>query len=106
MARGGHGLPKVSLGPAMLYPSMPCGWPYDNFRDGRQHSGQPATIFYPLGYPMPYASGFKSITYIFVMCDDVCLPLVTSSLLELKLGGNLRLDHPYSLIVYLFIYFF
>jgi hypothetical protein len=25
MARGGHGLPKVSVGPAMPYPSMPCG---------------------------------------------------------------------------------
>jgi hypothetical protein len=25
MARGGHGLPKVSPGPAMPYPSMPCG---------------------------------------------------------------------------------
>jgi hypothetical protein len=24
MARGGHGLPKVSPGPAMLYPSKPC----------------------------------------------------------------------------------
>jgi hypothetical protein len=26
MARGGHGLPKVSPGPAMPYPSTPCGW--------------------------------------------------------------------------------
>jgi hypothetical protein len=25
MARGGHGLPKVSPGPAMPYPSTPCG---------------------------------------------------------------------------------
>jgi hypothetical protein len=25
MARGGHGLPNVSLGPAMPYPSIPCG---------------------------------------------------------------------------------
>jgi hypothetical protein len=25
IARGDHGLPKVSLGPAMLYPCMPCG---------------------------------------------------------------------------------
>jgi hypothetical protein len=24
MARGGHGLPKVSLGPAMPHPSTPC----------------------------------------------------------------------------------
>jgi hypothetical protein len=27
MARGGHGLPKESPGPAMPYPSAPCGWP-------------------------------------------------------------------------------
>jgi hypothetical protein len=26
MARGGHALPKVSFGPAMPYPSTPCGW--------------------------------------------------------------------------------
>jgi hypothetical protein len=26
MERVGHGLLKVSPGPAMLYPSMPCGW--------------------------------------------------------------------------------
>jgi hypothetical protein len=26
VARGGHGLPKVSLGPAMPDPSMPYGW--------------------------------------------------------------------------------
>jgi hypothetical protein len=25
MARGGHGLPKGSLGPAMSYPSTSCG---------------------------------------------------------------------------------
>jgi hypothetical protein len=27
MARGGHGLPKVSPGPAQPDPYMPCGWP-------------------------------------------------------------------------------
>ena len=26
MARGGHGLPKVSPGPAMPNQSIPCGW--------------------------------------------------------------------------------
>jgi hypothetical protein len=26
MAGGDHGLPKVSLGPAMPYPSTSCGW--------------------------------------------------------------------------------
>jgi hypothetical protein len=38
MARGGHGLPKVSLGPAMPYPFAPCRRPslkrpYNRFRD-------------------------------------------------------------------------
>jgi hypothetical protein len=26
MARGGHGLPKVTPGPSMPYPFTPCGW--------------------------------------------------------------------------------
>jgi hypothetical protein len=39
VARGGHGLPKLLLGPAMPYPSTPCGqpslkWPYSHFRGG------------------------------------------------------------------------
>jgi hypothetical protein len=39
MARGGHGVSKISLGPAMLYPFMPCGrpplkWTYGHFRSG------------------------------------------------------------------------
>jgi hypothetical protein len=38
MAMGGHGLPKVSLGPAMLDSSTPCRWsplkqPYGCFKD-------------------------------------------------------------------------
>jgi hypothetical protein len=45
MARGGHELPKVSLGPSMLYPFTPCR------RPPVKHGGRPATIFYPLGYP-------------------------------------------------------
>jgi hypothetical protein len=39
MAVGGHGLPKVSPGPAIPYPFMPCGGPplkrpYGHFRGG------------------------------------------------------------------------
>jgi hypothetical protein len=41
MERGGHGLPKVSPGPALPDPSKPGGWP--------------AVVFYPLGHPTPYA---------------------------------------------------
>jgi hypothetical protein len=61
MARGGHGLPKVSLGPScptllclvggstltglkvILGVAFPQGWP-------------PAAVFYPLGHPTPYGS--------------------------------------------------
>jgi hypothetical protein len=50
MARGGHGLPKVSLGPAMPYPSTPCGWP--TYRAGGLRL---TSDFYPFGHPTPYA---------------------------------------------------
>jgi hypothetical protein len=62
ISRGGHELPEVSLGPAMPYPSMPCGWPplkrpYGCLGRGRlQREGGPAAVFYPLGHPTPYAS--------------------------------------------------
>jgi hypothetical protein len=41
--RGIHGLPRVSYGPAMPYPYMPCG-------------RAAAAVFFPLGYPFPYGS--------------------------------------------------
>jgi hypothetical protein len=48
MARGGHGLIKVSPRPAILCASTPCGraTPYSRFTGGR---------FYPFGNPTPYA---------------------------------------------------
>jgi hypothetical protein len=46
MARGGHGLPKVSLRPAMFYPSMPCG------------RATPEAVLQPfLGWPVLRAGG-------------------------------------------------
>jgi hypothetical protein len=64
MVRGGHGLPKLSLGPAIPYPSTPCrrasletalqlfqGWP-------AHRAGLPVAVFYPLGHPTPYAYNF------------------------------------------------
>jgi hypothetical protein len=48
MARGGHGLPKVSLGPAMSYLSTPCG---------RATPETVLQVFYTFGYPTPYAYG-------------------------------------------------
>jgi hypothetical protein len=52
-ARSGHGLPKVSPGPAILYSSMPCGRATPGV--ARMQGGQPAGVFYPLGHPTPYA---------------------------------------------------
>jgi hypothetical protein len=44
MARGGHGFPKVSLGPAMPDPFRPCRWAILE-----------TAVFYPFGHPTPYA---------------------------------------------------
>jgi hypothetical protein len=41
MARGAHGLPKVSLGPAMPDPSTPCG------RATRETGERRSAVFYP-----------------------------------------------------------
>jgi hypothetical protein len=51
MARGGHGLPKVSTEPAMPYLSTPCGV-------ARPRGKWPVAVLYPLGHPTPYAYGF------------------------------------------------
>jgi hypothetical protein len=40
MARGGYGLSKVSIGPAITYRSMPCG-----------QGKRPAAVFHPLDNP-------------------------------------------------------
>jgi hypothetical protein len=59
MARGGHGLPKVSPGPIMPYLFMHCR---PATPEKALHSFQqwPATDFYPLGHPTPYAYARKS----------------------------------------------
>ena len=66
MAKGIHGLPKISPVPTMPNPSMPCGranpetalqlfwvWPAPGGEGG------PAAIFYPLAYPTPYGPAMK-----------------------------------------------
>jgi hypothetical protein len=63
MARGGYGLPKVSLRPVMPYRSTACGraipetalqpfqgWPAR--RVACQQGGQRAAVFSPFGHPM------------------------------------------------------
>jgi hypothetical protein len=54
MARGGHGLPKVSLGPAMPYPSTPCGR-----ATCRAGSLQPSSTPLDNGQSPPYAYGSR-----------------------------------------------
>jgi hypothetical protein len=57
MARGGHGLPKVSPRPAMLYSSMPCSqatpetnlWPFQTWRARRVGGQRPSST--PLDNP-------------------------------------------------------
>jgi len=59
MARGDHGLPKVLLGPAMPYPSMPCRratpetalWLYGPFRDDPPYTGGLRSSSSPLDTP-------------------------------------------------------
>jgi hypothetical protein len=55
MSRGGHGLLKVLLGPAMLYHSMCCGRSLlkSRFRCSCSQGGQPAAVVYPLGHLTP-----------------------------------------------------
>jgi hypothetical protein len=56
MVSVGHGLPKVSPGPA-----MPCeGATPETAGVARPQGGQPAAVFFPFGHPTPYANGFWS----------------------------------------------
>jgi hypothetical protein len=77
MARGGHGLPKVSPGPAMPYPSTPCGQPplkqpHSRFR-GCPPCGQAACIhFLPLW--TPHAVRLRREVASFVMTNFGCGP--------------------------------
>jgi hypothetical protein len=51
MAKGGHGLPKVSPEPAMPNPSTPC-----------ERATPETAIFYPFEHSTPYAYGRAPIT--------------------------------------------
>jgi hypothetical protein len=60
--RGGHGLCRVSSGPAMPHPSMHRRraipkWPYVCFWGGPPAEQAPAGVFYPFGHLTPYAYG-------------------------------------------------
>jgi hypothetical protein len=65
IAKGGHGLPKVSPRPAMHDTSTPYGWPTpETALSGVAcpQGGRPAAIFYPFGHPTPYAYGAERLT--------------------------------------------
>jgi hypothetical protein len=67
MARGGHGLPKASSGPAMPYPSMPRRQAipethYDHFMGGLSQGGF-AVNFNPFRHPTPYTYGLILDTF-------------------------------------------
>jgi hypothetical protein len=65
MARGGHGLPKVSLGSAMPDPSTPCGWAIPE-----------TAVLYPLGHPAPFAHESVLIYHLLGFAQSVylCFP--------------------------------
>jgi hypothetical protein len=58
MATVGDGLSKVSLGPAMPYPSMPCGRATPETAL-QLVQGRSAAVFYPFGHPTPNAHAMK-----------------------------------------------
>jgi hypothetical protein len=70
--KGGHGLPKVSTGPTMPDPSIPCGQasPETALRpflvEVRPQSERPAAVFYPFGHPTPYAYGWRGLFSTFL----------------------------------------
>jgi hypothetical protein len=56
---------SLSLRPTMSYPSTPCELPplkrpHGRFKGGRPQGEWPAAVFYPLGYPTPYACGRRN----------------------------------------------
>jgi hypothetical protein len=67
MARGGHGLPKVSLGPARhalhfyaLCSGLLCNGLMAVSGVAHLQGRRPAAVFYPFGHPTPYAYDLKS----------------------------------------------
>jgi hypothetical protein len=65
MAKGGLGLPKVSLGTAICYPCMPCGQTTSEttlrlFQGWPTHRAGGLRPYYTLlDYPTPYAYAFR-----------------------------------------------
>jgi hypothetical protein len=70
--KGGHGLPKVSLWPAIPYHSMPCmrATPETAVSGvARLQGGRPAAIFYPFGHPSPYACDIAGQQFLRLLFD-------------------------------------
>jgi hypothetical protein len=71
MARGGHGLPKVLPGPAMINRSMPCG------------RASPETVLWPFqGWPAQRAGGLR---LSFTLLGTPCRALMSSNRIDILL---------------------
>jgi hypothetical protein len=80
MARGGHELPKVLLGPAMPYPSTVCGF------------ATPETAFWAFqGWSAPRVGGLRSSS---IHLDTPFPPPVLGPQRELGLGAPVVVNPP------------
>jgi hypothetical protein len=79
MKKGGHGLPKVSLGPALytLQLGHSLKKPYGRFRGGPLGEREACSCLVPLGRPTPYAP------VALVAQDDLVAPVTQISPLVL-----------------------
>jgi hypothetical protein len=85
MATGGYGLPKVSPGPALSYPSTPCGW------------ATPETALWPfLGWPACMAGGLRlSYTFLDTPCHMPIMKTTIRRMINVYLKQALK-GPPYS----------
>jgi hypothetical protein len=78
-----YGIPKVSPGPAMPFPSTPVSGV------ARLQGGRAAAVFHPFGHPTPYAyvrqTAFLPITYsqIFRTLSTVIQNLIVLGLIRI-----------------------
>jgi hypothetical protein len=101
ISRGIHGLPKVLLGSAIPYHSMPCRrpplkQPCGQFRAGNLQGGWPVAVLLPLWKPYDVRLCFGILLHVTSVCDHgmwpVCFPKEPMSQTFLDFKGK-----PWSL---------